>query len=380
MTHSKQDRYFRHFDSGIGLSFDERDHDDSASSSDSDFDDAVGTQDKIRSVLEKLAAYDAGHLSGARTSGAVDNEAEREAEPLSFFDLPANVRILVYSYALTSDIPISCPIFTSPYTFVDSLRRDCVSPGLIIIPRPALGVNILRTCRRIYHEATHVLYQDNHFVAHLGHHRKVLEILEHGKLEVRNIRHGGRDICVKGFYTTVRAMTATCLPAWISTLTDTSGAKHSATRNTTFVAHYGRFMTFPSLESSSSRSYLSLIAMSHTTLGIAITVRDMHSAGGYNLEWIPIQISRAAVDWDRALPWVPSHCCVDLSPFRDQPQALPSLAASSLPGSLWVSPTTLSIALGYPLMLQGQAHDRHQLLVADEGRVKDKLLTRWMWR
>jgi len=31
-------------------------------------------------------------------------------------------------------------------------------------------------------------------------------------------------------------------------------------------------------------------------------------------------------------------------------------------------------------MLQGQAYDRHQLLVADEGRVKDKLLTRWMWR
>ncbi|KAK3081937.1 hypothetical protein LTS18_011415 [Coniosporium uncinatum] len=89
MTHSKQDRYFRHFDSGIGLSFDERDHDDSASSSGSDFDDAVGTQGKIRSVLEKLAAYDADHLSAARTSGTVDNEAERGEMPLSACNPPA---------------------------------------------------------------------------------------------------------------------------------------------------------------------------------------------------------------------------------------------------------------------------------------------------
>lgn len=65
--------------------------------------------------------------------------------PFRLLDLPAELRMRIYEYALTAP--------DNAIRIYYSFQKCRVNPGL--------GLPLLRTCRQVYNEARDVLYQEN---------------------------------------------------------------------------------------------------------------------------------------------------------------------------------------------------------------------------
>ncbi|KAF2435099.1 hypothetical protein EJ08DRAFT_389795 [Tothia fuscella] len=177
-------RPFRKHDSGADLSYDDK----------------SGVHISVQVTTSKKRKGDSElyhqHSMSSKKPGHIPTSKPTHSR-IPFLLWPPQVRTTIYRHLLFSPLPITLPKLTTPYAFESQM-----SESEILIPKPIINLNILLTSRQTYREAISILYRENHFVIHLGHHQTRNWSRQWGRMLAHR---GPDDVSVCGIFM-VRAM------------------------------------------------------------------------------------------------------------------------------------------------------------------------------
>lgn len=302
-----------------------------------------------------------------RSGTYILEDTSQPSQRCYLLELPVELRRKIYSFNLKSACSIDCPKLTTPYAFEDSVRE-----APLFISKPALGVNVLQTCRQMYEEASQLLYDENHFVAHLDHHQDRITT-EFGRVwTVTN--SSGTTMHYKCCCQDVRDVVR-CHAKCSSTRKETLRHQEFDLRRALwhFHPHAIARMAHLTVWMKLDRQDLGLLEIDWSvlgktralkTLGIAVSIRDIRTQarheyasafaspnsklydGWDRAAWVSWQLGgqwhngTSGVPWQRIFGHVPVTCDVYLAPF-DRATRLALVAAA--PGSVFVGCQDLAL-------------------------------------